>query len=112
MAKPIDLAMKYMESFFGRSPIDVMEPILAENLIFDGPFHRSSTAKEYLDSLRENPPKDVNYKLEATFENEESVCLIYIFSKPGVETRMAQTFGISNGKICKISLVFDTDAFT
>jgi hypothetical protein len=89
-----------------------MEPLLAEDLIFDGPFHKSSTAKEYLDSLRENPPKNAHYNLEETFESDNSVCLIYLFSKPGVETRMAQTFEIADGKICKIKLVFDTDAFT
>lgn len=112
MTKPIDLAKGYMNSFFGQAPIDEMESLLADDLIFDGPFHKSATAKEYLNILRENPPKDVHYNLENVYEDENSVCLIYLFSKPGVETRMAQTFEITDGKICKIKLVFDTNAFT
>ncbi len=112
MTKSLDLAESYIKSFFGQAPMEMMETLLAEDLIFDGPFHNSSTAKEYLDSLRENPPKDVSYKLEEVFENENSVCLIYMFSKPGVKARMAQTFAISDGKICKIKLLFDTNVFT
>ena len=38
--------------------------------------------------------------------------LFICFSKPGVETRMAQTFEIADGQICRIKLVFDTSAFT
>jgi len=112
MTKPLDLVESYMKSFFGQAPLEMMDNLLAGDLNFDGPFHKSSTAKEYLDSLRENPPIDASYKMEETFECEKSVCLIYLFSKPGVITRMAQTFEIADGKICKIKLVFDTNAFT
>jgi len=101
-----------MDSFYGEASLEAMESLLAENLVFEGPFHKSSTAKEYINSLLENPPKKAHYKIEEIFENESSVCLIYMFSKPGVETRMAQTFEVSDGKICKIKLVFDTKAFT
>ena len=112
MGKPLDLAESYMKSFFGQAPLEMMKPLLAEDLVFDGPFHKSSTAREYLDALRENPLENAGYNLEAAFENENSACLVYLFSKPGVETRMAQTFEIENGKICRIKLVFDTGAFT
>lgn len=112
MAKPLDLAEIYMKSFFGQAPLDMMNEILAEDLVFEGPFHKSSTAKAYIESLRENPPGDVHYHLENAYEDENTACLVYLFYKPGVETRMAQRFEIADGKICKISLVFDTSAFT
>ena len=112
MTKPIDIAKDYMNSFFGLSPLEEMKSLLAEDLIFDGPILKSATAKEYLNSLRENPPEDVHYVLENAYEDENSACLIYIFSKPGVETRMAQTFEITDDKISKIKLVFDTNAFS
>lgn len=112
MTKPLDLVESYMKSFFGQAPLEMLKNLLADDLKFDGPFHKSSTVKEYLDSLRENPPMNASYKTEETFESENSVCLIYMFSKPGVKTRMAQTFEISDGKICKIKLVFDTSEFT
>ncbi|MDC1288134.1 nuclear transport factor 2 family protein [Gammaproteobacteria bacterium] len=112
MNRPLDFAESYMKSFFGQASLEIMESLLADDLYFDGPFHKSSTAKEYLDSLREDPPEGANYKLEKAFENGNSACLIYMFSKPGVKTRMAQTFEIADEKICKIILVFDSNAFT
>lgn len=112
MAKPLDLAEIYMRSFFGLEPLEAMSTILAQDLIFEGPFLKSFTAKEYLDSLRENPPEDARYFIEKAYEDENSACLVYWFSKPGVDTRMAQTFEIEDGKIHKIKLVFDTNAFT
>lgn len=112
MTKPAELAQIYMESFFGQTPLENMEGILAENLIFEGPFHRSTSAKDYLDAIKENPPINVNYEMEEVFENENSVCFIYQFLKPGVKTRMAQTFEVYDGKIHKIKLIFDARAFS
>lgn len=112
MTKPLALAESYMKSFFGQAPLEMMGSLLADDLIFEGPFHKSFTAKEYIDALMEDPPKDVHYILEKIYEDENSVCLIYVFSKQGVETRMVQTFEVVDEKICKINLVFDTNAFT
>lgn len=107
-ARPIDLVQKYMDCFFGHSPLHKMRSLLAEDLIFEGPLHRSCSARSYLEALDSDPPSDVHYEIEEVYESENSVCLIYQFSKPGVATRMAQTFEIRDGKICRIRLVFDT----
>ena len=112
MSKPTELAQKYMESYFSQTPLESMEAILAEDLIFEGPFQSSTSAKTYLESLRENPPINVSFEMEEVFENESSVCFVYQFSKPGVKTRMAQIFEVYDEKISKIKLVFDTRAFT
>lgn len=112
MAKALDLAKLYMASFFGQAPLETMGTLFAVDLKFEGPFFKSSTAREYMDRLREDPPADVHYVLERAYEDENSACLIYLFSKPGVETRMVQTFEIADEKIRKITLLFDTNAFT
>ena len=112
MSKPLDLAESYMKSFFGQAPLEMMRTLFAVDLEFEGPLYKSSTAKEYMDKLREDPPTDAHYVMERAYEDENSACLIYRFSKPGVETRMVQTFEIADGKIRKIKLVFDTNAFT
>ncbi|MBT5951370.1 MAG: nuclear transport factor 2 family protein [Betaproteobacteria bacterium] len=112
MAKPTELAQKYMDAFFGQEPLESMEKIFAENLIFEGPFQRTTSAKAYLESLRKNPPTNVSFETEEVFENENSVYFIYQFSKPGVKTRMVQTFEVNDEKISKIKLVFDTKVFT
>ena len=112
MTKLLELAESYMKSFFGQAPLEMMKGLFADDLVFEGPFYKSFSAKEYLDTLREDPPKDVYFVLEKAYGDENSACLIYMFSKPGVETRMVQTFEIADEKICKIKLVFDTNAFT
>lgn len=111
MTKPLELAESYMKSFFGQAPQEMMNMIFADDLVFEGPFQKTFSAKQYMDALKEDPPKDVHYILEKAYEDENSACLIYIFSKPGVRTRMAQTFEIADGKICRINLVFDTAEF-
>ena len=103
--------LRYMDAFFGRAPLESLELLLARDLVFEGPFHQSTTASDYLDALRADPPAGASYELEAAFESADEACLVYLFSKPGVRTRMAQTFGIANGRICTIRLVFDTNAF-
>ena len=112
MTIPTELAQRYMETFFGQKPLESMEKLLAENLIFEGPFQRTNSAKAYIESLKSSPPENVSFETEEIFENENSVCLVYQFLKPGVKTRMVQTFEINDGKISKIKLVFDSKAFT
>ncbi len=107
-----ELALKYMAAFYGDSPLESMKPLLASDLVFEGPFHTSKTGDAYFESLAKNPPKDVKYQILEVYEKETSACLIYQFSKPGVETTMVQTFEINDGKITKIKLIFDTRAFT
>lgn len=109
---PLELALKYMAAFFGEAPLTSMEALLADDLIFRGPFFEFESAKAYLASLKKDPPIDVKYRILDEYEKKDSACLIYQFSKPGVQTSMAQTFEVSDGKITKITLIFDTKAFT
>jgi hypothetical protein len=111
MTRPLELAERYMDSFFGRAPLEAMTTLFADDLVFEGPFHQFISAREYMDMLRRDPPENAHYVLEKTYEDENSVCMIYMFSKPGVQTRMVQTFEIAGDKICRIKLVFDTGAF-
>lgn len=100
-----------MACFFGDAPLASMQELLADDLVFQGPFYEFTSAKDYLESLRADPPIGAEYKLVNVYENDHSVCFIYLFLKPGVETLMAQTFEVEKGKICKINLIFDAQAF-
>jgi hypothetical protein len=108
---PLELALKYMACFYGEAPLESMETLLAKNLRFKGPLYEFDSAKEYLESLKADPPTNATYNILETFESANSTCLIYEFSKPGVETLMAQTFEVNAGKITNIKLIFDTNAF-
>jgi hypothetical protein len=109
---PVELVQNYMLSFYGERSLESMKSLLAEDLVFKGPFFEFNSAGQYLESLKTDPPKDVKYEILKTYQKDNSVCLIYKFFKPGVETLMAQTFDINRGKIAKIYLIFDTKAFT
>ncbi|WP_346755116.1 hypothetical protein [Splendidivirga corallicola] len=108
---PLQLALKYMDIVFSNGDMMQLKGILAQDLVFNGPFHQSNTAKDYIDSMVEAPPEDFEYKLIQSFETASSACLIYEFIKPGVSTTMAQVFEIKNDKIIEIQLIFDTAAF-
>lgn len=109
--KALDLAMQYMEIFYSGSDIETLSPLFANDFIFEGPFFHFDSAKGYLDSLRKNPPKDMNYEIIYSFEKENCACLIYQFSKKDKSTPMAQVFDLSGDKIHKIILIFDTSTF-
>ena len=101
-----------MEVFYGEEPIESLDGLFSEEFSFKGPFHEFNTSAEYIESLKLDPPVGLEYRIIEAYENEKSACLVYQFSKPGLSTIMSQIFEVSNGKISKIILVFDTGAFT
>lgn len=109
---PLDLVLSYMEIVFDGTSVGALCPLLAEDCTFEGPFYQFDTAEAYIQSLEAEPPEGFEYRIIQTFERESSVCLVYHFSKPGISVPMAQVFEISEGKISKILLIFDTGAFT
>jgi len=109
--RPLELALQYMAAFYGDAPLESMRALLADNLIFTGPFNMFNSAQSYMHSLTSDPPRNVRYQLLAHYENGNSACLIYRFIKPGVNTPMAQIFETDKDKIQKITLIFDTKAF-
>lgn len=108
---PLELVEKYMECVFKTGDLVALKNILSDNLEFRGPFFRFDSAHEYVISLQNDPPKNFEYEIVKTFSDNESVCLVYQFSKPGVSTIMTQIFETNQGKICSILLVFDTGVF-
>ena len=88
-----------------------MENVLAKNLKFTGPFYKYDTARDYIQSLMENPPVDVSYDLLQEYEDKNSCCLVYQYRKPGVDETMAQLFEVEGNRITKIRLMFDASKF-
>lgn len=104
------IAIRYLELFCsGR--VDELEPLLAPNLRFEGPFHRSETASDYLDALRKSPPKDCRFELLQSFEDQARTCLLFRFEKPEISVLMAQFFEVADGRITSMQLVFDGRPF-
>jgi hypothetical protein len=109
--KPLELALKYMEIFYSGKKLERLADILAEDLLFTGPFYTFNSAEDYIKSLKNDPPKGMKYEIIKSFEDESSACLIYKFQKKNISTTMAQFFEVKDEKISKINLIFDTKAF-
>ena len=95
--KPFELALKYMEIFFNGENLDDLFQPFSENFSFEGPLFKFYSAKDYVNSLKLDPPKNFDYKIIRSFENESSTCLIYQFIKPVISVPMAQLFE-ANGR--------------
>ena len=100
-----------MEILFSEGDPDKLKSILAKDLKFRGSFFQSDSAEKYIESLISDLSKGFRYKTIKTFESGDSVCLLYEFSKPGINTKMAQLFEFSGGLISSILLIFDSGTF-
>ncbi len=109
--KPLALALEYMQAFYSERDTEALGRLLHKDLVFRGPLFEFDSAQDYMDSLRADPPRGMQYEILHSFENGSSACLIYRFSKAGVDTPMAQLFETEGGRIKRILLVFDTKAF-
>ena len=109
--KALELALKYLEVFFSGENLDELKSLLADNVSFTGPIYKFSSADSYINSLKEDPPKGLKYEIIKLFEDENSACIIYQFTKENVLTPMAQLFETEDGKLSKIVLIFDSKDF-
>ena len=109
--KALELALKYLEVFFSGENLDELKSLLADNVSFAGPIYKFSSADSYINSLKEDPPKGLKYEIIKLFEDENSACIIYQFTKENVLTPMAQLFETEDGKLSKIVLIFDSKDF-
>lgn len=108
---PLTLAQQYMDCLFQTNNWERLRAILADDLVFEGPLYRFRAAEDYIKSLQDDPLTDCKYTPIYQFENNASAALVYRFSKPGVNTIMAQTFEIHKAQIKRILLVFDSKNF-
>ena len=107
----LNLAEQYLQCVYETGNWDQLREILADDLVFKGPWYDFMNADDYVNSLRVDPPIGFTCALIESYSNDNSACLIYHFSKPGVSTIMAQLFHTVNNRIKSINLVFDTAAF-
>ena len=100
-------AMTYLRCF-STSDIDGLKPLFTKDLIFNGPFHHFTSAEDYLQGLRDDPPEPCDYRLLSLTENRDEVVLLYDYLKPQHPVRIAQRFKFRQQRISEILLIFDT----
>lgn len=108
--RALDVAHRYLTAFFA-GDLESLHDLLADNLVFEGPFFQGDSAKAYMDALRESVPKAMKYHILNEFDSANEACVIYQFCKADVSTPMAQYFEVQGKKITKIRLIFDSAAF-
>ncbi len=101
-----DVALEYLRCFCA-GDIDGLASSIADGLRFTGPFHTYNSGAEYLAGLRKDPPEACEYKVLSLTENGDSVAVFYEYRKTKQVMQIAQLFGIREGKIHEVLLVFD-----
>ncbi len=108
---PREIALRYMEIVYQGKDFDELYTIFSPDLRFKGSLHQYNSAEEYINALKNDPPKGFQYQMIEIFEKESSVCLIYGFSKPGIKVPMAQMFRLKDNRLQEIELIFDSIKF-
>jgi len=108
--KPLKIALKFLDTFYHEDDPELLRELVHPDLSFEGPMYEFTSASDYIEALKQDPPRDMEYRIIKLFSDESSACLVYEFSKPGVKTNMVQLFDIDGGKIRRIRLVFDSAA--
>jgi hypothetical protein len=104
-----ELALSFIERFCA-GDVAGLERLLAPDLSFRGPLLRCESAAAYLESLRADPPGRCGYRVLALTEEVSSVSVLWIYDKPGKAVTITQLFGVRDGKIGEIVLVFEPGA--
>lgn len=97
-----------MEVFYRDWNPHNLSALLSTDLKMQGPLFRFTTSADYIKSLRENPPIDLDYEVVHDFESGDTACIIYTIKKATGDFLVAQTFRVRNDKIDQILIVFDS----
>lgn len=104
---PLEIARRYMDIVFSGRDFERLRPLLADDFSFDGPLYKYGSADQYIRALTADPPRGFAYETIRAYEDEGSACLVYVFTKPGVEAKMAQLWEVEGGRVTRTLLLFD-----
>ena len=102
-----DTALEFVDRFCA-GDVEALEPLLAEELQLSGPFHRFHSRSEYLQSLRDDPPRKCGYRILSIVEGGDDVCVFYDYEKDEGRMTVAQLCRFNGDQIGEILLVFDS----
>jgi len=109
---PRELALRYLDVFVGREPIETMLDLLhASDFRFAGPFFEFDSAEAYVRALRDDPALDCSYEPITVLEQGTEACVLYEFRRGELRTPMAQLFRVRDERIHGVLLIFDSASF-
>ncbi len=102
--------LRYLEIFKNAGPFEELESIFHRKMRFRGPLFSADDASSYIEALRREPPKGVNYDLISSFESDQEALLVIDFIKTPRRTPMVVWGKFSDDKIKALTLIFDSGA--
>lgn len=106
-----DIVLEYLKCFC-EGDISGVDAVLALDFQLTGPLYTFKSRDEYIQSLREDPPKPSRYTIREIAESDTGISVFYEYDKPSGSLTIAQFFKLRGGQICEILLVFDTKSLT
>ena len=106
-----DIVLEYLKCFC-EGDISGVEAVLALNLQLTGPLYTFKSRDEYIQSLKEDPPKPSRYRILEIAESETGISVFYEYNELSGCLTIAQFFKLRGEKILEILLVFDTKCFS
>lgn len=103
----VTLALQFIARFCA-GDVAGLEPLLAPDLVFEGPLFRFDSRTDYLASLAASPPEPAGHRVRTRCAEGDSVSVFYEYLKPAGPMLIAQHFRIEDGCIAEILLVFDS----
>lgn len=111
----LQLALRFLtllqENRMGKLDAEQLYSLCAKDMTFTTPAYNFHNAKDYIESLKLNPPSPFSFSLLHSFEATNSATLIYYFSNANTATYMSQTFEVEKEKIVSILLIYDSAVF-
>jgi limonene-1,2-epoxide hydrolase len=112
MGKTADTVNGFMGAL-GRGDFAGARKLLADDLVFQGPFDTFSTAEPYLEALKKLYPIVKGVKVQKLFVDGDDACLLYDMetSTPVGSALICEWYRVQDGKIKTMRAVFDARPF-
>jgi SnoaL-like domain len=106
-----NVVRKYLQSWTQRD-MDTARSYLADDLDFQGPIDTFSSADDFIATLTGFAQMLTRVDLLQEFYADDSAALLYdcVTDTPAGAIRTAEFFGLRDGKVASIRLVFDASA--
>jgi len=108
LTRPLDVALSFTRAWTGKD-MGTARSLVADEVVFDGPMQQSTGAGPYFEGLEKLAESVTGVEIIASFGDEEKALVMYdLKTKAWGTLTCAKCFTISDGKIVKDQLTFDS----
>jgi ketosteroid isomerase-like protein len=107
---PADVVDRYNRALAARD-FPAARALLADNLSFEGPIDRFSTADDYVKAITGLYGMVKGVEHQATLVDGENVAVFYLLDTPMAKAPVAEWYTVSDGKITRLRAYFDARPF-